>query len=103
MPRVNADQLTRIGNRLLVKAGVSAHESEIVVSHLVDANLVGHDSHGIMLLPTYIDRVYDPARAERRMGFRCRTDFAAVLAALREGRELPFAHDPSYVSPKEIG
>lgn len=52
-------------------------------------------------LPAFIDRVYDPSRAERRMGFRCRTDFAAILAALREGRELPFAHDPSYVSPKE--
>jgi nucleoside-diphosphate-sugar epimerase len=54
-------------------------------------------------LPAYIDRVYDPSRAGRLMGFRCRTDFAAVLAALREGRQLPFAHDPSYVSPKEIG
>lgn len=52
-------------------------------------------------LPGSIERVYDPSRAERRLGFRCRTDFAAVLAALREGRELPFAHDPAYVSPKE--
>jgi nucleoside-diphosphate-sugar epimerase len=52
-------------------------------------------------LPAWIDRVYDPSRAEARLGFRCRTDFASVLAALREGRQLPFAHDPSYVSPKE--
>ena len=52
-------------------------------------------------LPAHLDRVYDPSRAERRLGFRCRTDFAAVLAALRSGRQLPFAHDPSYVSPKE--
>jgi UDP-glucose 4-epimerase len=54
-------------------------------------------------LPPYIDRVYDPSRAERRLGFRCRTDFAAVLDALRHGRELPFAHEPDYVSPKESG
>jgi UDP-glucose 4-epimerase len=54
-------------------------------------------------LPASIDRVYDPSRAERRLGFRCRTDFAAVLAALEHGGDLPFAHDPSYVSPKEIG
>ncbi|HEX4737925.1 MAG TPA: NAD(P)-dependent oxidoreductase [Allosphingosinicella sp.] len=52
-------------------------------------------------LPPFIDRVYDPSRAERRMGFRCRTDFGAVLEALAAGRDLPFAHDPSYVSPKE--
>lgn len=52
-------------------------------------------------LPASIDRVYDPGRAERVLGFRCRTDFAAVLAALRGGARLPFAHDPNYVSPKE--
>ncbi|MEA3011788.1 MAG: UDP-glucose 4-epimerase [Sphingomonadales bacterium] len=54
-------------------------------------------------LPASIDRVYDPSRAERRMGFRCRTDFAAILQAIAGGGELPFAHDPSYVSPKEWG
>jgi nucleoside-diphosphate-sugar epimerase len=53
-------------------------------------------------LPESIERVYDPSRAEREMGFRCRTDFAAILDALRSGRQLPFAHDPSYVSPKEL-
>jgi nucleoside-diphosphate-sugar epimerase len=52
-------------------------------------------------LPASIDRVYDPSRAERRMGFRCRTDFAAILDAIANDEELPFAHDPSYVSPKE--
>jgi UDP-glucose 4-epimerase len=52
-------------------------------------------------LPAYVDRVYDPSRAERRLGFRCRTDFAAILDALAEGRPLPFVHDPHYVSPKE--
>ncbi len=52
-------------------------------------------------LPRHIDRVYDPSLAERRLGFRCRTDFAAVLEALREERPLPFAHDPFYVSPSE--
>jgi nucleoside-diphosphate-sugar epimerase len=52
-------------------------------------------------LPAYIDRVYDPSRAEARLGFRCRTDFASVLAALERGGQLPLAHDPSYVSPKE--
>ncbi len=54
-------------------------------------------------LPDHIDRVYDPGRAERRLGFRCRTDFAAILAALGAGRDLPVRHDPAYVSPKEAG
>lgn len=52
-------------------------------------------------LPKSIDRVYDPSLAERELGFSCRTDFAAVLDALRKGSPLPFTHDPTYVSPKE--
>lgn len=51
------------------------------------------------VLPKTIDRVYDPSRAERRFGWRARTDFASVLAALRNGREPPVAHDPAYTSP----
>ena len=35
----------------------------------------------------------------RRFGWRAQTDFGSVLAALREGRTLPFAHDPDYTSP----
>lgn len=53
-------------------------------------------------LPSGIGRVYDAGRAERRLGFRCETGFAEVLDALREGRPLPFAHDPAYISPKEV-
>jgi len=50
-------------------------------------------------LPTRIGRVYDASLAERVLGFRARVDFAAVLAAMRENRPPPFAHDPSFVSP----
>ena len=51
-------------------------------------------------LPRRIERIYDPARAEAELGFRCRSDFGEVLRALESGGELPFAHDPSYVSPQ---
>jgi nucleoside-diphosphate-sugar epimerase len=54
------------------------------------------------VLPQSIGRVYDPSAIERDLGFRCETDFAAVLAALREGRDMPFIHDRSYVPPKEL-
>lgn len=54
-------------------------------------------------LPQHIDRVYDPSLAEAELGLRCRTDFSSVLGALLDRRELPFVHDPSYVSPKEKG
>ena len=50
-------------------------------------------------LPARIGRVYDASLAARELGFRARTDFAAVLSALRDGAPLPFAHDPAFVSP----
>ena len=52
-------------------------------------------------LPVSIGRVYDASAAARDLGLRPRTDFAGVLTALRSGAPLPFAHDPSYTSPKE--
>ena len=52
-------------------------------------------------LPARIGRVYDASAIERDLAFRCATDFAAVLAALRDGRPLPFAHDPAYTSPND--
>lgn len=51
------------------------------------------------VLPQRIGRVYDAARIERELGFRCATDYAAVLDALRRDAPLPFAHDAGYVSP----
>jgi len=57
MPRLPADRLQRIGHALLVAAGTPPDEAEIVMQHSIDANLAGHDSHGIIQIPTYIDRI----------------------------------------------
>lgn len=50
-------------------------------------------------LPATIARVYDASKMTRDLGFTCKTDFAAILAALRDGEPLPFAHQSGYVSP----
>src|SRR6201993_3975989 len=57
MPTVHADRLKKIGVSLLRAAGASPEEAEAVAGGCVNANLVGHDSHGIVAIPTYIDRV----------------------------------------------
>src|ERR687885_94213 len=57
MPRVPADRLLRIAEALLVGAGTPREEAEIVARHSIEANLAGHDSHGIIQIPTYIDRI----------------------------------------------
>src|SRR5579872_6545875 len=57
MPIVQADRLTRIGAALLRAAGASEEEADAVSTGCVNANLAGHDSHGIIAVPTYIDRI----------------------------------------------
>lgn len=57
MPKVFAERLRTIAADLLEGAGAPRDEAETVARHCVDANLAGHDSHGIIQIPTYIDRV----------------------------------------------
>jgi hydroxycarboxylate dehydrogenase B len=44
---------------VLVASGSSAQEAETVAANLVMANLCGHDSHGIGMLPRYVDAVLE--------------------------------------------
>ena len=57
MPIFTPEQLHHTGVALFRAAGASAEEAQVVVEHLVGANLAGHDSHGMILLPTYIARI----------------------------------------------
>src|ERR1700722_16245223 len=57
MPIVQADRLTRVGAALLRAAGASDEEARAVAVGCVNANLAGHDSHGVIAIPTYIDRI----------------------------------------------
>ena len=57
MPTIAADRLRTIAARLLVGAGASGEEAAIISRHSIGANLAGHDSHGIIQIPTYIDRI----------------------------------------------
>jgi len=53
----SADQLKEIGVRILDAAGSPHAESETVCEILVRANLLGHDSHGIMRVPQYVGEI----------------------------------------------
>lgn len=53
------------------------------------------------VMPQSIDRVYDAGLAERHLGFRAATGFAAMLESLRAGLPSPIVHDAGYTSPKE--
>ena len=58
MPIIKADRLTSIATDLLVASGASKDEAVCVAKGCVLANLTGHDSHGVIAIPTYIDRVH---------------------------------------------
>ncbi|HEX2150423.1 MAG TPA: Ldh family oxidoreductase [Stellaceae bacterium] len=57
MPKIAADRLEEIGRALFAAAGAPEDEAALVMRHIVGANLVGHDSHGVIQIPTYIDRI----------------------------------------------
>jgi LDH2 family malate/lactate/ureidoglycolate dehydrogenase len=57
MPVVAADRLRTITQALLQAAGALPEEAATVARYAVAANLAGHDSHGVIQIPTYIDRI----------------------------------------------
>lgn len=57
MPTIQAEKLKEIGRKILEAAGALPEEAEKVAHYCVSANLVGHDSHGIMMVLNYAQRV----------------------------------------------
>lgn len=59
MPVITADRLLEYSVQLFTAGGAPAEAAQIVANSLVQANLRGHDSHGVMRLPFYVDRIQD--------------------------------------------
>lgn len=57
MPTIPAAALTEFAFDLLSAGGVGREEARWVAESLVGANLRGHDSHGVMRIPYYLDTV----------------------------------------------
>ena len=53
MPRFQPQTLRQIGYELLEAAGCTPADSRTVVDHLVESNLFGHDSHGVIRFYEY--------------------------------------------------
>ena len=54
MPIIDATHLRTLQRDLYSAAGFPEDQAHIVADHLVDANLYGHDSHGVIRTPGYI-------------------------------------------------
>ncbi len=54
---IHAAPLRRFVQTVVAAGGSAAAEAEAVAHNLVESNLTGHDSHGVGMLPRYIDNL----------------------------------------------
>src|SRR5438874_1596627 len=54
VPTTRPDVLLDFARRVFVAAGVPEADAATVARSLVDANLCGHDSHGVIRVPQYV-------------------------------------------------
>lgn len=83
MPRFASEQLRSLAFNLFVAAGVSHEESAIVAESLVDSNLCGHDSHGVMRVAEYLQSLQ---RHELRAGVELRIESRTPVVVTCDGQ-----------------
>ena len=59
MPTFTEDRLRAVTALIVRRMGSDAEETSLVADHLVRANLAGHDSHGVGMLPAYVRLLQD--------------------------------------------
>jgi LDH2 family malate/lactate/ureidoglycolate dehydrogenase len=57
MPRIPADDLTAFARRLLTAAGMEDDLARVTAEVLVEGDMIGHDTHGVGLLPWYVAEI----------------------------------------------
>jgi len=57
MLTMSAEALSEVTTRIFRAAGAPDDVASLVAYSLVDANLAGHDSHGVIRIPTYIEQI----------------------------------------------
>ena len=74
-----AAQLRTTVSTILTAAGSSAQEAQKVAGNLVLANLSGHDSHGVGMVPRYVDAVLEGG-LKPNTGIAVKLDSGSLLA-----------------------
>ena len=59
MPTLKPHALESFAAELLAAGGIAADQAALVAASLVDANLKGYDSHGVMRVPYYVQAIKD--------------------------------------------
>jgi uncharacterized oxidoreductase len=76
---LQAAQLRRTVAEVIAAAGSSKEEAQTVADNLVLANLSGHDSHGVGMVPRYVDAVLEGG-LKPNSGVAVKLDAASLLA-----------------------
>ncbi len=80
MLRLNPDKLRDFIQQLFERVGSESKEAERIAFYLVQANLTGHDSHGVIRAPYYIDYVNnDQTRTNQSLSVIFQTDSMAIV------------------------
>ena len=53
--RIAADRLKQFTSSIFAAVGCLEHEADRIAHYLVEANLAGHDSHGVIRVPFYVE------------------------------------------------
>ena len=56
---IKSDVLTQFATRIFTSAGAEEARAASVATHLVEANLKGHDSHGVGMIPRYVSGIHN--------------------------------------------
>src|SRR6185295_18538678 len=59
MPTLAAHKLVDLVAAIMRGGGCGEGEAATIARRLVDSNLVGHDSHGVLRVPRYLDWIKD--------------------------------------------
>src|SRR5215813_3760477 len=65
---IGHNELHRIALRVFEAAGSGPEEASIISDHLIEANLRGHDSHGVGLIPNYLQHLANGTVIPNRKG-----------------------------------
>ena len=52
------EYLNRVAFHIYRAEGASEDEAQVVAAHQVKANLTGHDSHGVIHITEYVERIH---------------------------------------------
>ena len=80
MPTISEADLLRFAQDLLQTGGIAAGPASVVADSLVQANLRGHDSHGVMRIPQYVD-LFIKGKVRGNVPLQILDETPALLAA----------------------